>query len=328
MTLLKEKKEKVFTGAIILVSLLGILYFGILEIWENRKKIHKNPYKYNLNAYENSQKNLVHYTELEPITLNGSQLYGLLISPDDKIYISVDQAILIFDRMRRELSKLETQEPVYCMDISGNQDLYLGMKNHIEIINKQGKTQAQWQPLAGQAFITSLVLSSKNVYIADAGNRIIWEFTLKGEFVKKIGGKDKARDIPGFIIPSYYFDIDLDSDGSLWVVNPGRHCLENYTIDGALRTSWGQYSTQLEGFCGCCNPTHFKLLANGSFVTSEKGIARVKVYNAMGALESMVAGPDQFLKGTKGLDLAIDSLKQIYVLDAYKKQVRIFKKKQ
>ena len=58
-----------------------------------------------------------------------------------------------------------------------------------------------------------------------------------------------------------------------------------------------------------------------------KGIPRVKVYNRLGTLESVVAGPGKFLEGTKGLDLARDSNGRIYVLDPMKKAVRIFEKK-
>ncbi len=164
--------------------------------------------------------------------------------------------------------------------------------------------------------------------MADAGNHIVWKFDKSGNRLKRIGEKDEARDIPGFIIPSPYFDVALDPDGFLWVANTGRHSIENYTKDGDFRTSWGEFSMGIEGFSGCCNPSHFAILEDGSFVTSEKGLARVKVYNRIGALVSVVALPDQFIEGTIGLDLAVDSSQRIYVLDPRQKLVRIFEKKQ
>jgi hypothetical protein len=82
----------------------------------------------------------------------------------------------------------------------------------------------------------------------------------------------------------------------------------------------------IEEFCGCCNPSHIALLDDGSFVTSEKGIARVKVSNRIGKLVSVVAGSDQFTEGTEDLDLAVDSKNRIYVLDPKRKMVRIFEK--
>ena len=84
----------------------------------------------------------------------------------------------------------------------------------------------------------------------------------------------------------------------------------------------------IEGFCGCCNPTHFIILEDDSFVTSEKGLPRVKMYNRIGELVSVVAPTDQFVESTVGLDLAVDSSQRIYVLDPMQRLVRIFEKKE
>ena len=133
--------------------------------------------------------------------------------------------------------------------------------------------------------------------MADAGNLIVWKFDKSGNLLQRIGDRDENRDIPGFIIPSPYFDVAVDPDGFLWAANTGRHSLENYTMDGGFRTSWGEFSMGIEGFCGCCNPTHFIILEDGSLVTSEKGIARIKTHNQLGEMVSVVAGPDQFVEG-------------------------------
>ncbi len=82
----------------------------------------------------------------------------------------------------------------------------------------------------------------------------------------------------------------------------------------------------IDGFSGCCNPSHIAILADGSFVTSEKGLVRVKILNPTGKLKSVVAGPDQFDEETRGLDLAVDSENRIIVLDPKKRLIRIFEK--
>lgn len=79
-----------------------------------------------------------------------------------------------------------------------------------------------------------------------------------------------------------------------------------------------------EGFCGCCNPSNFAILSDGSFVTSEKGIERIKVYLPDGTFKCIVAGPDAFIEGTTGLDLAVNSRDRIFVLDPEKRMVRVF----
>jgi len=85
---------------------------------------------------------------------------------------------------------------------------------------------------------------------------------------------------------------------------------------------------QLDGFGGCCNPSHVAMLSDGSFVTSEKGLERVKIHLPSGDFKSVVAAPSQFDEGTKGLDLAVDSKDRILVLDPSRKMVRIFELKE
>ena len=153
---------------------------------------------------------------------------------------------------------------------------------------------------------------------------MVLHFDLKGNLVNKIGLKDPATGVPGFIIPSPYFDLAISKDGYLWVVNTGRHSFEKFRFDGTLVSSWGKASMAMDGFCGCCNPSNFAFIYDSLFVTSEKAIERVKVYNHDGSFRCIVATPEQFEEGTKGLDLAVDKQNRIMVLDPVKKLVRTF----
>ncbi len=318
------KNNRLLTGIIIIVSMAGILYFGIRAISENSKKDGENPFEYNIENFKKSEKNLIHYSEVQQININSPNAYGISVGPEDKIYVSGDDSVLILNRDGSTHSSIKTPGAAYCLSVDENQDLYLGMRDHVEVYDTKGVKKAQWESLGERAIITSIAISKENVFVADAGNHIVWKFNKSGRKQARIGEKNKAKDIPGFVIPSPYFDVAVDPDGFLWVVNPGRHSLENYTKEGNLRTSWGEYSMKVEGFCGCCNPTHITILDDGSFVTSEKGIARVKIYNRLGRFVSIVAAPDLFKEGTVGLDLATDSSGSIYVLDPVKKAVRIF----
>ncbi len=84
---------------------------------------------------------------------------------------------------------------------------------------------------------------------------------------------------------------------------------------------------ELDGFSGCCNPTNICILDDGDFVTSEKGIVRIKIHSPNGKFKTVVATPDDFEKGTTGLDMAVDSKERIIILDPVREQVRIFEKK-
>jgi hypothetical protein len=219
-------------------------------------------------------------------------------------------------------------EPVHCLAVETNRDIYAGKNDFVEVYDADGIKKAGWDSPESEAIFTSIALSDNFVFVADAGNQIVWKYDKSGNLLQRIGERDENKDIPGFIIPSPYFDVAVDPDGFLWAANTGRHSLENYTLDGNFRTSWGEFSMGIEGFCGCCNPSHFVVMEDGSFVTSEKGIARVKVHNQLGEVVSVVAGPDQFVEGTVGLDLAVDTAQRILVLDPKQKLVRIFIKNQ
>jgi hypothetical protein len=320
------KSDRMFTAVIIIIAVAGIVYFGIRAISDNVHKDGENPFEYNIEEFKKSDKSLLHYSQVKQIDLDSERLFALAVGPDDKVYVSSKNSVRVLTKDGSPLSSIKTAGPAYCLAVDENNDLYTGLKDHIEVYNAKGVKTAQWESMGEKAIFTSIAVSKQSVFAADAGNHIVWKFDKAGKMQARIGEKNIAKDIPGFIIPSPYFDVAIDPDGFLWAANTGRHSIENYTETGDFRTSWGKYSMKLEDFCGCCNPTHMIILEDGSFVTSEKGIARVKVYNRLGNLVSIVAAPDRFAEGTVGLDLAVDSGKRIFVLDPKKKAVRIFAK--
>jgi WD40 repeat protein len=321
------KKDKVLTGAILAVSLAGVLYFGYRAVRDNAKNDQQNPFAYDLKSYESSGAELVHYSEVSRIPIDLPKVFGICVGPDDRIYVSGSDSVHVFNRDGTTLSIIDSKVPVRCLDVDKTHDMYLGLGDHIEVYGADGLKKASWESLGKKAIITSIAVAETSVFVADAGNKIVWKFDKSGSKLQRIGDKDKGKDIPGFIIPSPYFDVAIDPDGFLWVANTGRHSLENYTVDGDFRSSWGESGMGREGFSGCCNPSHMVILEDGSFVTSEKGLPRVKVYNRIGELVSVVAPTELFIEGTVGLDLAVDSSQKIYVLDPLQKIVRIFSKK-
>jgi len=322
----KKKNDRFLTAAIISLSVFGILYFGYRAISDNAAKNRENPFKYDISAFKKSKKDLSHYSEERQIKIDLPEVKGISLGPEGSIYVYGDSRVLILNKDGTRQSSIKTAGTARCLAVDENRDLYLGMTDHIEIYDRKGVKKIHGEYLGENAIITSIALTKKSIFAADAGNRIVQKLDKSGKKQGRIGEKNEAKDVPGFVIPSPYFDVAIDPDDFLWAVNTGRHSLENYTRAGDFRSSWGTYSLETAGFCGCCNPTHIAIMADGSFVTSEKGIVRVKVYNRIGELISIVAGPGQFAEGTVGLDLTVDSTGRIYVLDPVKKAVRFFVK--
>jgi sugar lactone lactonase YvrE len=216
-----------------------------------------------------------------------------------------------------------------CMALAPNEDLVLGIRNHIAIVSNADAMQVDWPPLDGRAHITSLAVNNDDIFVADAGNRVVLRFSRDGLLKVKIGEADPGRDVPGLLVPSPYLDVAFDADGALWVANPGRLGIESYRENGDLITSWYRPSMKLDGFSGCCNPSHFAFRRDGKLITCEKGIVRVKVYDATsGQFEELVAGSTLFPKEQAVRDLAVDSRDRILVLDSRDDSVRVFEQKE
>lgn len=277
---------------------------------------------YSIEEYRKVDPALIRYTEVAPIVPAIRKLSALAIAPDGKIYVGGENAIEIFPG--------KTIRPVdgtpSCIAVDDDGTLFAGMQDHVEVFSKDWK-KTVWPSPGEKAYLTSIAVDDRYVYVADAGGRRVVRYNKSGGEPLEIGVKDASHGVRGFYIPSPFFDLDIGTDGSLWVVNPGYHVLENYSPDGRFISSWGESSFRIEGFIGCCNPANFTLLPDGSFATAEKGIPRVKIYNLDGSLRCVVAAPDQFDAATEGLDLAADRQGRVYVLDPVRGKVRIFEVK-
>jgi len=84
-------------------------------------------------------------------------------------------------------------------------------------------------------------------------------------------------------------------------------------------------SIDIDGFLGCCNPARITTLMDGSFVTSEKGVVRIKIYDQSGKFKSVVAPPALFNgEGKQAPEVCTDENDVIYALDFEKDMVRVF----
>ncbi|RME96422.1 MAG: hypothetical protein D6766_00735 [Verrucomicrobia bacterium] len=165
---------------------------------------------------------------------------------------------------------------------------------------------------------------------------MVWKCQPDGQIAGRIGDRDKERDIPGFVLPSPYLDVEWAPDGLLRVNNPGRHRVEFYTPDGHLELAWGRPGMAIECFSGCCNPINLALLPDGTVVTCEKGLPRVKLHSPHGEFLGVVAGVEMFPDNAKtgagegfgdgvraSLDAVTDPEGRVYILDTVTRQIHV-----
>jgi len=307
-------------------------------------------FTYDLSELAKVDPNLIHYEEAAAIATGMDEPRGIAVGVADRIFVAGDKLVRWFAPDGAAGGKFKTADEPQCLAV-GQCDkgpsfvppIYVAMKDHVEVYDNQGNRRTAWEGAGKDALFTGIsvedsgvtplgmgtALASDQVFVADAGNRIVLHYEAwTGKVVCKLGEAPPGADAGGFLIPSPYFDVAARGNWQVWVTNPGRRRVELFTHEGSFKTSWGKSSPKIEGFCGCCNPTHIALMpGDTNLVTSEKGLPRVKVYSETGELVSVVAPPAAFAAGTVGLDVAADSLGRILVLDPIAKKVRVFVKK-
>lgn len=250
---------------------------------------------------------------------------GIALTPDSQQVVVVgDRALRVLDWQGQRLAEVNLEAEPNCVAVAPDGKRYVGLRDHVEVYDAAGRRQAQWPAAGPKSYFTSVLVTGDDIFVGDAGQRVVLRYDASGQVVGLIGQKDPARNIPGIVMPSPHLDVVMGTDGLLRVTNPGRRAVETYDRDGNLKASWGESSQAVQGFSGCCNPTDLALLDDGRVVTAEKGIPRVKVYSATGAFESVVAPPAALSLNAAGMDLAVDVAGRVLVLDPPARTIRVF----
>lgn len=335
---MEKKQTRLIPGwlraALTTLAMTLVLVFFFAE----RSKTPPVAFAYDVSSYASVDPARVTFKETGRIPLDIANPAALAVATDNRVYVAGENAVVAFSPEGKEVARFGVKGRPDCIAVRPDGKLLIGMRNHIEVrdVAQASSPAAVWPDLDARAYLTSIAADDENVYAADAGNRVVLRFDYDGKLLGRIGKRDPAREIPGFVVPSPYFDVALDPQGSLWVVNPGKHGLENYRPNGDLVSSWYRPGMGLDEFCGCCNPIHVAFRSDGSFVTAEKGLNRVKVYGPDTKFLGVVVPPEA-LGGPENAalscdvespikDLAVDQKDRVLVLDGNQKAIRIFEK--
>jgi len=309
------------------VAAIAALYFGLLA--KHRYPEPGDNLRYDISEYESADNVETRWAETGRLTPVLEEPRALTALSDGRVLVGgVDEAVFL-DAAGTETGRFTLQGTATALTQAPDGEILVALENRIATFDSQGQLKADWDELDAKAYITSLAADAENVYAADAGNRVVYRFDRTGALLNRIGEADPDRDIKGLVVPSPYFDVALNDEGTLWVVNPGELGLESYRPGGDLITSWYNPSMRLDGFCGCCNPSHVAFMPDGRLVTCEKGLVRVKLYEVTaGEYLELVAGTAAFPKEEAVRDLAVDAAGRILVLDPRHDAVRVFEVKE
>lgn len=317
-------------GIVIFLIVLAIVIVAVMVgDWYSKRpdNMEGNKFAYSVDEFKEVPEELIHYKETKNFKLGFEQPAGLTIA-NDKIYLVGDKNLKVIDLAGKLLSEDQFMEEPHTVEVV-NDKIYVVFEKRIQVMDETGAKLDEWKLSNKNSYITAVAAYEDDVFVADAGTRKIMRFNTSGELQNEFEGKVSEDVLHGFIVPSPYFDIDVNEYGDLWVVNPGLHTLENYTSEGRLREHWKASGAQTGNFSGCCNPAHYTFLPDGSFITSEKGLVRIKVYKPSGEFSGVVAAPNKFEEILEGQapDIASDSKGNIYALDFDRKVLRVFELK-
>ena len=289
-----------------------------------------NPYAYDISELRKVPPQWIAYRELPPVQLGVPSPAALSVDAAGNILVAGGNTLLKLAPSGAEATRFNLDAPPVALAISEIGVLVALCDEKCDVLSAENGTKKLSIPLPSKAIPTSVAVSGNSIYIADAGNSVVWRYSLQsGELLGKIGCGDRGKGVPTIIIPSPHFDVAVAPDGSVWLANTGRHSLESFSPDGGFRYSWSRPATGPKGFSGCCNPSDFAITPEGMFVTAEKNIPRVKIYDQTGEFVNFVAPPAAFAENAIILDIAYNPVtRQVLLLDSKSKTLRRFKKKQ
>ena len=174
--------------------------------------------------------------------------------------------------------------------------IYVLFPTRIDVYDRQGNIKKEWEACSENSDYCSLAVCQEGVFVTDAANKNICQYSLDGTLVRFI------KSPKGFIVPSYCFGITY-MDGIIYCSNPGRHLVETYTTKGEFVASFGKSGTEAGAFSGCCNPAILTSANNGGLLTSEKGIPRISCYSSDGKFRSVLLDSKALGRGHEAYDV-------------------------
>lgn len=332
-------RSNVLVGVVLAVAIAA----GVLAVWKADFTARQgsglgDDYRYERSEFSKTDPKLLLFDELPAakIATGFKAARGVAVAGDGRICVAGDRSIRLFAPDGQRLAEIPVDGEPRCVAVGGDGRFFVAFKDRVAVYDPSGKAIATWPSEGDRAIFTSVAVAGDDVLVADAGNRIVLRYDTAGKVIGRIGKADPAHGVLGFLIPSPYFDLLVAGDGMLRVVNPGRLRVEAWTLDGERLLSWGKSSMDADGFPGCCNPINIALTGAGEFVAAEKGMTRVKLFDAQGTFLGFVAGAESFPEHNtlwattddRGeLDLAVDADGRVLVLDSETAEVRVFTRK-
>jgi hypothetical protein len=187
------------------VAAAGLVGLGLAQTTPGAEKGGKNPFAYDVSRLSKTDPKLIAYEQRHRFASPHPEPKRITVGPDDRVYVASGNYVSVLDERGAILHDMALGEPARCLTVGEDGEIWVGVKDHVEVFDRSGKRQSTWKSPGPRTWLTGIALAKDHVFVADAGNRIVWRYDRSGKLLGRIGEKNKDRNIPGFIVPKPVF---------------------------------------------------------------------------------------------------------------------------
>lgn len=313
------------TGIVVLAVLCACaaagLYMYLKRSSQRTLARQEESFRYDASATRRVDPTLIRFRQAGQIDTGLANPVAIAVTSKGQVFVAGDRQVRALTLEGAVARKIDLSDNPTCLAARDDGSLAVGFIDRVELYDAAGNRQASWAAAPKGSYLTSVCLSGTDVWVADAGRRVVMRCDASGRVLLELGKGDLN-------VPSPHLDVGVAPDGVVWLANPGKQRLEAYTPGGGPVRQFGRPGTAPGFFPGCCNPTDFVILPDGNIAASEKGAARVTLYRPDGTLDCVVADVTMLGDTAGAMDLAADGRGRIYVLDTPGRTVRIFARRE
>ncbi|MBN2293291.1 MAG: hypothetical protein JXM70_12750, partial [Pirellulales bacterium] len=221
----KKKPLAAIGVGLCIVALVAVAVVALLKSGSQGKDGKQLPkrFSYDIQALREIDPALIKFEEKLSIPVEMEEPKAIAAGPleagkesDQKIYVGGDRSILVFEPDGKTAATYPLKFEPRALAVTPKQ-IYVAAKSYIAVLDKDGGLITTWSDRGERAVLTSIAVDpsenesgGNDIYVADAGNRIVLRYDSDGKLLGKINrldsldlsGADPKASRLGFIIPS------------------------------------------------------------------------------------------------------------------------------